>query len=83
LIPCEIFRNQEVDREEEKRLLYVGMTRAKSHLYLTHAKKRFIMGQERQLQRSPFLNRIEKELTETEKNVYKKKQKDDSQLKLF
>jgi len=83
LIPYEMFQNQEVDKEEEKRLLYVGMTRAKSYLYLTHAKKRFLMGQEKQMQRSPFLNRIEKELTEIEKNVYKKKQKDDSQLKLF
>ena len=83
LIPYEMFRNQEVDKEEEKRLLYVGMTRAKSYLYITHAKKRFLMGQEKQMQRSPFLNRIEKELTETEKNAYKKKQKDDSQLKLF
>jgi uncharacterized protein (TIGR00375 family) len=83
LIPYELFRNQEVDYEEEKRLLYVGMTRAKSYLYLTHARNRFIMGQEKQMQRSPFLNRIEKELTEIEKNTYKKKQKDDSQLKLF
>jgi uncharacterized protein (TIGR00375 family) len=83
LIPYELFSTQETDNEEEKRLLYVGMTRAKSYLYLTHARSRFIMGQERQMQRSPFLNRIEKELTEIEKNTYKKKQKDDSQLKLF
>jgi superfamily I DNA/RNA helicase len=59
------------------------MTRAKSYLYLTHATKRFIMGRERTMQRSPFLNRIEKELTEVDKNTYKKKQQDDSQLKLF
>ncbi|MGM0531436.1 MAG: UvrD-helicase domain-containing protein [Bacteroidota bacterium] len=83
LIPYTLFKNQETDRDEEKRLLYVGMTRAKSYLYLTHAGKRFIMGQERAMQRSPFLNRIEKELTEVEKNTYKKKQQDDSQLKLF
>jgi superfamily I DNA/RNA helicase len=83
LIPYELFHNQETDNEEEKRLLYVGMTRAKSYLHLTHARSRFIMGQEKQMQRSPFLNRIEKELTEIEKNTYRKKQKDDSQLKLF
>ena len=83
LIPYKLFHNQETDNEEERRLLYVGMTRAKSYLYVTHARNRFIMGQEKQMQRSPFLNRIEKELTEIEKNTYKKKQKDDSQLKLF
>jgi superfamily I DNA/RNA helicase len=83
LIPYTLFKNQETDREEEKRLLYVGMTRAKSYLYLTHATKRFIMGRERTMQRSPFLNRIEKELTEVDKNTYKKKKQDDSQLKLF
>ncbi|MFW5943925.1 MAG: UvrD-helicase domain-containing protein [Bacteroidota bacterium] len=83
LIPYSMFKNQETDREEEKRLLYVGMTRAQSYLYITHARKRFIMGQERTMQRSPFLNRIEKELTEVEKNTYQKKKQDDSQLKLF
>ncbi|MBS3777030.1 MAG: UvrD-helicase domain-containing protein [Bacteroidales bacterium] len=83
LIPYSMFKTQETDHEEEKRLLYVGMTRAQSYLYLTHARKRFIMGQERTMQRSPFLNRIEKELTEVEKNTYQKKKQDDSQLKLF
>mgnify|MGYP006284903679 CR=1 FL=1 len=83
LIPYSMFKNQETDREEEKRLLYVGMTRAKSYLYMTHASKRFMMGQEKNMQRSPFLNRIEKELMEVEKNTYQKKKQDDSQLKLF
>ncbi len=83
LIPYSLFKNQEADKEEEQRLLYVGMTRAQSLLYITHARKRFLMGKEREMQKSPFLNRIEKELTEIEKNTYRKKQKDDSQLKLF
>jgi superfamily I DNA/RNA helicase len=83
LIPYTLFKNQETDRDEEKRLLYVGMTRAQSYLYMTHASKRFIIGQERTMQRSPFLNRIEKELMEVDKNTYKKKKQDDSQLKLF
>jgi superfamily I DNA/RNA helicase len=83
LIPYSLFKNQETDKEEEQRLLYVGMTRAQSLLYITHARKRFLMGKEREMQKSPFLNRIEKELTEIEKNTYRKKQKDDGQLKLF
>jgi superfamily I DNA/RNA helicase len=83
LIPYSFFPNQEIDKEEEERLLYVGMTRAQSYLYLTHAKKRFLMGKEQEMQRSPFLNRIEKSLMEIEKNACRKKQKDDKQLKLF
>ncbi len=83
LIPYSLYKNQETDREEEQRLLYVGMTRAQEYLYLTHARKRFLMGQEKEMQRSPFLNRIERELTEIEKNTYKRKNKDDGQLKLF
>jgi uncharacterized protein (TIGR00375 family) len=83
LIPYSFFKNQEVNREEEKRLLYVGMTRAQNYLYLTHARKRMLMGQERIMQRSPFLDQIEKELTEVEENTYQKKKPDDAQLKLF
>jgi uncharacterized protein (TIGR00375 family) len=83
LIPHTLYEHQETDREEEKRLLYVGMTRARSYLYLTHAKKRVVHGQERTMQRSPFLNQIERELTEVEKNTWQKKKQDDSQLKLF
>jgi superfamily I DNA/RNA helicase len=83
LIPHKLYEQQETDREEEKRLLYVGMTRARSYLYLTHARKRFLYGQEKTMQRSPFLNQIERELTEVEENTYQKKKQDDSQLKLF
>ena len=32
------------EMEEERRLCYVGMTRAKSHLYLTHADSRMLYG---------------------------------------
>lgn len=37
---------QEADEEEERRLLYVGMTRAKSYLYLLHPSTIDIRGQE-------------------------------------
>jgi uncharacterized protein (TIGR00375 family) len=70
--------------EEEQRLLYVGMTRAKKYLFLTHAKKRFLMGKEYQLPRSHFLDKIEKELIEAQKQEYKRKdKKKDDQLELF
>ena len=84
LLPYSLFETQKSDIEEERRLLYVGMTRAKKYLFLTHARKRFVMGKTYKLGRSPFLNRIEKELIEFSKSEYKKKkEKDDLQIRLF
>jgi superfamily I DNA/RNA helicase len=40
---------------EERRLLYVGLTRARSRLYLSHAARREIFGRELRLQPSRFL----------------------------
>ncbi|MBN1980581.1 MAG: UvrD-helicase domain-containing protein, partial [Chitinivibrionales bacterium] len=50
------------DRQEERRLLYVGMTRAKRFLYLTHAAKRLLFGKPHAMRRSSFLDAIEQEL---------------------
>ncbi len=41
--------------EEERRLFYVGVTRAKKKLYITHATKRFIYGRSTYLQASRFV----------------------------
>ncbi|MGP4113304.1 UvrD-helicase domain-containing protein [Streptomyces sp. 4N509B] len=41
---------------EERRLLFVGMTRAQRRLYLTHAAERFRHGAVRTAARSPFLD---------------------------
>ncbi|MDM7924779.1 MAG: ATP-dependent helicase, partial [bacterium] len=46
------------DPEEERRLLYVGMTRAKRHLILSHADRRELFGRVRDSARSPFLDDI-------------------------
>ena len=43
------------DPDEERRLFYVGMTRAKEMLYLTYARKRRIFGREQQKIRSCFM----------------------------
>ncbi len=83
LIPYSLFKEQKTDNDEEKRLLYVGMTRAKTMLYLTHAKKRFLKGRELQLPKSPFLGLIEKQLTEQTKSDYRKTDKNHGQLSLF
>lgn len=48
--------------EEERRLCYVGMTRAKERLYLTAAETRFIWGSHRMMRPSRFLREIPKEL---------------------
>jgi len=44
-----------VDPVEERRLLYVGMTRARDRLVLTHAGRRRVFGRERLAAQSPFL----------------------------
>lgn len=49
-------------RAEERRLLFVGMTRAEGRLFLTHARKRFSRGSLRPATPSPFLNDIEQQL---------------------
>ena len=47
------------DVEEERRLFYVAMTRAKQHLYLTKAGRRRISGQMEPRTWSPFVKEIE------------------------
>lgn len=49
--------------EEERRLCYVGMTRAKRYLYLTNCKTRFIWGTIRSQRPSRFLFDIPREYT--------------------
>ena len=50
------------DLEEERRLFYVGVTRAISKLYLTRAKKRLVQGSVRERAPSPYLADIEERL---------------------
>lgn len=50
--------------EEERRLLYVGMTRAKQKLFLCHVQTRFMWGQHRRQYPSCFLREIPKKYTE-------------------
>ncbi|MDD4109846.1 MAG: ATP-dependent helicase [Prolixibacteraceae bacterium] len=83
LIPYELYKT-DVDREEEKRLLYVGMTRAKKLLYLTYAKSRTIRGRKFNLPVSPFIKAIQSELLSEIKNKPPQRSGEkDSQLSLF
>ena len=56
------FPGEKTDLGEERRLLYVGMTRARSQLYLTHASSRIIFGQKTGRQPSRFLSAIAESL---------------------
>jgi superfamily I DNA/RNA helicase len=84
LLPYSLYESQTCDADEERRLLYVGMTRAKEFLFLCHAEKRFVRGREFHLKRSPFLDPIEKELIElSQMKKRKPKEKEYTQPTLF
>ena len=71
--------------DEERRLFYVGVTRAGTKLLLCRARKRPWRGKIRELPPSPFLADIEERLLERRlSRIPEKRMKDeDSQLKLF
>ncbi len=84
LLPYGLFEGQTSDPTEERRLLYVGMTRARHLLYLSWAQTRVLNGRSYQLPPSPFLHTIEKELTEIpDTTAPKRKKKQDNQMMLF
>ncbi len=70
---------------EERRLFYVGMTRAKIRLFLSHAARRMQYGKVREQEISPFLKDVQENLLERKKsappNPRKSAQK--TQLDLF
>ncbi|WP_190813429.1 UvrD-helicase domain-containing protein [Saccharopolyspora pogona] len=51
---------------EERRLFFVGMTRAQDHLYLTRAARRTIRGSAQDRTRSPFLTPLDDAITKAE-----------------
>jgi superfamily I DNA/RNA helicase len=68
------------DENEEERLFYVGLTRAKSRLYLSHAEKRELYGRLLMLKPSRFLKKLDLEAARRShlvaKTVRKEKQLD-------
>src|SRR5690625_2821211 len=54
----------EEEMEEERRLAYVGITRAEEELYLTHAKMRTLFGRTNMNPVSRFINEIPEELVD-------------------
>ena len=83
LIPYTIAKGP-ADVEEERRLLYVGMTRAREELFLLHARNRTVYGQRLTRLVSPFVDEIPEEfLVRRVVPDRPKKNKDDKQMKLF
>ncbi|MBW2153227.1 MAG: UvrD-helicase domain-containing protein [Deltaproteobacteria bacterium] len=83
LIP---YHHTDTDLDEERRLFYVAMTRAKEQLYLTRAKHRTIYGKRTNRKLSPFVEEIEASLRSHKKQnggKSKKRKAEQLQLKLF
>ena len=88
IIPFLGKNSRQIDIEEERRLFYVGMTRAKFKLYLVYALGRYLFGEHRSGVTSRFLADIENELKEYHRaHIHKKKlnahSENASQLSLF
>ncbi len=58
LFPSAMSINTREELEEERRLFYVAVTRAKQKLWLTYANTRYRFGQLQQMESSRFLNEI-------------------------
>ena len=74
------------DLEEERRLFYVGMTRAQQKLVLTQAKSRFLFGEQMHSPQSRFVGDIENTLKAIKMQAARKQVKEaapDLQMKLF
>jgi len=68
---------------EERRLLFVGMTRAQRHLYLSHAAQRVRQGTIRKTRRSPFLADLDAAVCEQIGDALPRQKPRDTQLRLW
>jgi uncharacterized protein (TIGR00375 family) len=71
------------EEEEERRLFYVGLTRAKDRLFLSRAQRRLWRGQVRDMQPSRYLNDIEAELVEHSRRTATARKTASTQMELF
>jgi uncharacterized protein (TIGR00375 family) len=83
LIPFKRRDQLSEDLEEERRLFYVAMTRARQRLYLSYAKRRQIFGKTENRERSIFLMDIEASLLKDESPRGKRRKPKTDQLQLF
>ncbi len=54
------FHKDDFDMEEERRICYVGITRAKQRLYITHTQTRMLYGKTNESQLSRFISELDK-----------------------
>ena len=64
VFPSEMSKYSEADLEEERRLAYVGITRAKRELYISNSVSRMLYGRTQRNEPSRFLREIEPEYLE-------------------
>ena len=62
LFPHSRALNDPLDLEEERRLCYVGVTRAQEQLFLSHARERYVWGSREVARPSQFLQELPEEL---------------------
>ncbi len=62
ILPVSRAANSDEDMEEERRLMYVAITRAKERLYLTRSKSRYLYGKREPTARSRFLRELSSEI---------------------
>ena len=82
-IPFQRWDQTSVDLDEERRLFYVAMTRARQRLYLTRANRRQIFGKTENREWSLFLRDIEQGLLKNESQRGKRRKPKADQLQLF
>ena len=73
ILPVSRAAGSDEDMEEERRLMYVAITRAKERLYLTRSKSRYLYGKREPSARSKFLKELSAELelpAETRRPAY-------------
>ena len=85
LLPLEWGKASRAVLDEERRLFYVGVTRARTKLLLCRAKRRPWRGKLRELPPSPYLADIEEQLLERRRSQIsvKRTKGEDGQLNLF
>ena len=84
ILPLTWGKAEAADLEEERRLFYVGVTRAKTKLSLCHAKKRRWRGAVQAMSPSPYLADIEEQLLERRRSQLSARgKKKADQLELF
>jgi len=83
ILPLRFGTAEEIGHEdEERRLFFVGMTRAQRLLYLSHAARRVWRGRPRSMDPSPFLEDLKEHLVERRTAHYRRRKSASVQMSL-